>query len=113
MWILVLQRMVLEFFLDLLYFPLWWYSGGAKRVLWFCFGLIQDGNAQFVPWLWLKNIFVPMYGQRDIGGFLISIFVRFWNVIFRSILLLIWLAVVLFLFLIYLALPVLVVYMLF
>lgn len=113
MWILVLQRMFLEFFFDLLYFPLWWYTGGVKRAGLFCYYLIQDGNAQFVPFLWIKNIFVPMYGQRDIQGFLMSVFVRFWNVIFRSIFLLLWMLVVLFLFLVYLALPVFVVYMLF
>ena len=111
MWLLVLQRMLLEFFFDLLYFPLWWYTGGAKRVALFCYRLIQAGNAQFAPFLWLKNIFVPMYGQRDIQGILMSVFVRFWNVIFRSIFLLLWLVVVLFLYLIYLALPVFVLYM--
>ena len=113
MFLLVLQRMMLEFFVDLVYFPVWWYTGGAKRAVLFCYRLIQDGNAQFVPFLWLKNIFVPMYGQRDIQGFLMSVFVRFWNVIFRSIFLLLWTVVVCCLFLIYLILPVFVLYMIF
>ncbi|MBU2542536.1 hypothetical protein KJ785_03180 [Patescibacteria group bacterium] len=111
MFILVLQRMLLEFILDLLYFPLWWYSGGMKRMGLFCYRLLQDGNAQFVPFLWLKNIFVPMYGQRDIQGFLMSVFIRFWNVIIRSIFLLLWTIFVLIIFLVYLALPIFVLYM--
>lgn len=111
MWILVLQRMALEFVLDLVYFPLWWYTGGVKHAGKFCIGLIQDANMIMAPGLWLKNMFVPMFGQTDLQGRLMSIFMRFVNFVGRSIGLLIWSIVVLFIFILWLVFPLFVVYM--
>ena len=112
MWILVFQRILLDFLLDILYFPLWWYTGGAKHALIFCYNLWQDTNQYLAPWLWLKNIFVPMFGQHDWQGRLMSFFIRFFNVIFRAIGLLIWTAVVALLFALWMLFPLFVVYML-
>jgi len=112
MWILVLQRMALELVFDILYFPLWWYTGGVKHALLFCFGLLQDGNMVLAPGLWLKNMFVPMFGQNDFQGRLMSIFMRFVNFVGRSIGLFIWFFVVICLFILWLIFPVFVVYML-
>ncbi|HBU06781.1 MAG TPA: hypothetical protein DEB09_01730 [Candidatus Magasanikbacteria bacterium] len=112
MWILVLQRMALEFVFDLVYFPIWWFTGGVKQALKFCYGLMQDANMFMAPGLWLKNMFVPMYGQTDWQGRLMSIFMRFINVIGRSIGLFIWFLVVLVLFGLWLAFPIFIVYML-
>ena len=112
MWILVIQRMLLELVLDVVYFPLWWYTAGAKKVLISCLYLWQDANIQMAPGLWLKNIFVPMFGQHDWQGRLMSFFIRFFNVIFRAIGLLIWTIVVTILFVLWIIFPVFVVYML-
>lgn len=112
MWILVLQRMLLEAVLDIVYFPLWWYTAGAKKTLISCAYLWQDANMQMAPGLWLKNIFVPMFGQYDWQGRLMSFFIRFFNVIFRTIALLIWTAVVAVLFVLWIIFPVFVVFML-
>ncbi|MFA4831680.1 MAG: hypothetical protein WC862_03095 [Patescibacteria group bacterium] len=112
MWILVLQRMALDFFLDFLFFPFWWYTKGAKHALLFCFHLLQDGNLRLSPWLWIRNVFVPMFGQRDIGGRLVSIFMRLVNFIGRSAALLFWLFAVIIIFFIWLFLPVFVLFML-
>ena len=113
MWVLVLQRMLLEFIWDIIYFPLWWYSGGTKRALIGSYHLWQDGNIQLAPGLWLKNIFVPMFGQYSFEGRLVSFFVRLANVIIRSVGLLIWTIVVLILFSLWLVFPIFVAYMLF
>ncbi|MBI5221917.1 MAG: hypothetical protein HY980_00235 [Candidatus Magasanikbacteria bacterium] len=111
MWVLVFQRMLLEFFLDLIYFPLWWYTGGAKKALIFCYHLIQDANQTLAPGLWLRNIFVPMFGQTDWQGRLLSVFMRIMNVIVRAIAMGVWLAVVAVIFSLWLAFPIFVVYM--
>jgi len=109
MFILVLQRIFFEAFFDILYFPIWWYSSGAiKSALW-CYSVFQTGNNLFAPWLWLKNIFVPMYGQYDWQGRIVSFFMRLVQIIARSFALLIWLAFSILLFFIWLALPVAVV----
>jgi hypothetical protein len=67
--------------------PVWWYTSGLvlefKRL----------GNSiktidYFTGFsVWLTNIFVPMYGQRDWKGRLISFLVRLFQVILRGILL--------------------------
>lgn len=113
MWIFVLQRLTLEFLFDFFYFPLWWYTGGAKQAVKYCFGLLQDANMFLAPGLWLKNIFVPMFGQTDWQGRIMSFFMRLVNILFRSLGLFISLVVVLLLFTIWLALPVFVFYMLY
>ena len=112
MWALILQRITIEFFIDIVYFPLWWYTGGAKHALLYCVDLMRGANATLAPGLWLKNIFVPMFGQYDWQGRLVSIFIRLANVIFRAIALFLWLFVVIFIFILWMIFPLVVVGML-
>lgn len=112
MTLLVIQRIILEFLLDIIYLPLWWYTGGVKNALFFCWHLLQAGNLRLAPGLWLRNIFVPMFGQADWRGRLVSFFMRVVNVIGRSIALFFWLLIVVFIFGLWLAFPIFVVYML-
>jgi hypothetical protein len=109
MWILNLQKLTLQLFLDIIYFPVWWYSFGIVTAFDVLRARIRDGNEQFVPLLWLKNIFVPMYGQYDWQGRLMSVFMRFVNIIGRSIALLIWTLVVFALTMLWICAPVLLV----
>jgi len=112
MWLLIFQRMVIEFFLDVFYFPVWWYTKGAKRVFFGCVHMVQDANARMAPGLWLKNIFVPMFGQYDWQGRIVSFLVRLANVIVRGIGLFLWLWVVVLLFFLWVVFPIFVLYML-
>ena len=105
MWILIFQRMTIEFFVDIFVFPIWWYTAGARRSLLFCVHFFQSGNIQVAPGLWLKNIFVPMYGQYDWQGRIMSFFMRLVNVIGRSIALVIWLVIAILLFFVWLLIP--------
>lgn len=57
------------------------------------------------PGLWLKNIFVPMYGQTDWQGRIMSFFMRFVNVVGRGIGLAIYSVVIILLFFLWLAFP--------
>jgi len=111
MFLILLQRMLLELLWDIVYFPIWWYSDGARRALLFCVALVRDVNAMLAPGLWLKNIFVPMFGQSDFQGRLVSFMMRFFNFIFRSIGLFIWLFLVVVLFFIWILLPMFVIFM--
>ncbi len=73
--------------------PLWWYSFGIVWLL----GAVK--NSAVATWehlgvgLWARNLFVPMYGQSDIWGRIISFIVRFVNVIFRLIGMALWMVV--------------------
>lgn len=110
MFIVVFQRLLLEFFLDLVYFPVWWYTSGMIHAGQWCLKLLSNGNTRLGPGLWLKNIFVPMFGQWDWRGRLISFFMRLVNIIFRSIALLFWLLICTALFIAWLLIPIIFVY---
>ena len=110
MFILVLQRLFFEALLDALYFPIWWYTGGIKYAAGGLFGLFNRGNQTLAPGLWLKNIFVPMFGQYDWQGRMISFFMRSVQVFFRSLALLLWAVVCLVLFFFWLVFPIIVIY---
>jgi hypothetical protein len=85
-WILF-ERLFLEALLDVVYFPLWWYTHGLMYASKSCLAWLERANMRLAPGLWLKNIFVPMYGQRDFTGKVISFVIRFFQVIVRSLVL--------------------------
>ena len=102
----------MEFLWHLIYFPIWWYTGGIKYAFIFCLGLVRTANFNLAPGLWLRNIFIPMFGQTDFQGRLMSFFMRFVNVVFRSIAISIWIVIVFLIFLLWPAFPIFIVYML-
>jgi len=70
---------------ELLYFPLWWYSRGLRRAARWWFFSMRSVNVRLGLTIWLKNIAVPMYGQYDWQGRLISFFMRFVMIVFKLI----------------------------
>lgn len=110
MFVIIFQRLLLEAVLDVLYFPVWWYTRGLGHAGLWCFHLFQSGNASLGPGLWFKNIFTPMFGQSDWQGRIISFFMRSVNVIGRGIALMFWLVFCLILFVIWIILPLVMMY---
>lgn len=92
---------------ELLYFPIWWYSVGLSRLARNLYKFWRGQEKSLGFSVWLKNIFVPMYGQHDWTGRLISFLVRLVQIIVRGLALLFWLAVVVIIFFAWLALPLL------
>ena len=72
-----------------LYFPFWWYGRGFLKMLRGCASYTKDFNLTLGFSIWVKNLFVPMFGQRDIAGRIISFFLRLVQIIFRGIIVLI------------------------
>ncbi len=70
---------------DLLLFPVWWYTRGLLETLEKITTFWANSLKALNLLVWIKNIFVPMYGQRDITGVLISVFMRIIQIILRSI----------------------------
>lgn len=61
---------------SVLRFPYWWYTEGLStlgRVL--LDGLVFRARSYAIG-LWAQNLFVPMYGQYDLTGRLVSFFMR-------------------------------------
>ncbi len=66
-------------------FPVWWYSDGVVAVArWGWQGLRYRARAYAIP-LWLRHFFVPMYGEHEWSGRLISVLMRFVVIFFRAI----------------------------
>ena len=111
MWIIILQRLLLDLVIDVFYAPLWWYTVGIKRAFLGAGRLVAAGNRNFAPGLWLRNMFVPMFGQTDFQGRMTSIFMRFVNVVGRSIALFFWILIVIGLFALWIVFPLFIVMM--
>jgi hypothetical protein len=110
MGILILQKLFLEALLDIFYFPVWWYAGGALHAMRYCAVLLKQGNSRLAPGIWLANLFVPMFGQFDWQGRIVSFFMRLVQIIVRTIALTVWLLCCVLLFVLWLAIPIVVWY---
>ena len=80
----ILSRLFAGLFFEIIYAPVWWYSAG---LLWFMGRVgasIKETSVSAGLGIWVKNLFVPMYGQYDAWGRIMSFFVRFVNIIVRS-----------------------------
>jgi hypothetical protein len=101
------SQIILKILAEILYFPIWWYSFGFIETIqkgW-KFWLEREKSLGFR--IWVKNIFVPMYGQNDWAGRLISFFIRLVQIVFRAVVLLFWLAIYITTILIWLSFPIL------
>lgn len=112
MFFLIFPRLVLESILDIIYFPLWWYTSGIAYAVNGAQNSISVANNTLAPFMWLKNLFVPMFGQHDFQGRMVSVIMRFLNFVFRGIGLLIWTIVIFGLLLAWVLVPLGIVYML-
>lgn len=66
-----------DLFGSVIWFPVWWYTAGLKRVVLGVRDTVRYRLREYGFAIWLKNFFVPMYGQYDITGRLVSVFMRF------------------------------------
>lgn len=74
-----------QILLEFVYFPLWWYSVGFLRFLREIAEFLKEQWIIIGAGTWIKNLFTPMYGQRDFVGRAISFVVRLFQIIFRFI----------------------------
>jgi len=98
-------KIIVSLALEIVYFPIWWYSVGFYRLLKNVWNFLCDQEKSLGFSVWAKNIFVPMYGQSDWAGRLISFFVRLVQIIFRGVALLFWIVICILLTIFWLALP--------
>jgi hypothetical protein len=92
-----------------LYFPIWWYSLGTIRAAKGLFSMVVNEEKSLAFFVWVKNLFRPMYGVGGWDGLLISFFVRLAQIAVRGIALVIWIIIAFILFLVWLALPIIVI----
>jgi len=98
-------KIIVSIILEIVYFPIWWYSVGFYRLLKNTWNLFRNQEKSLGFLVWAKNILVPMYGQTDWAGRLISFLVRLVQVIGRGFVLTIWLIICLAIIIFWLVLP--------
>lgn len=103
-------KILAELLIDVFYFPVWWYSRGLARTARALADFLADRERSLALFVWIKNIFKPMYGQYNWQGHLISFFVRLTQIIVRGAIMIVWLLVAILIFVIWLLLPLLVIY---
>ncbi len=68
-------------FVDLLgsiaWFPVWWYTKGLAIIARKAVTAMKYRSQAYAFRIWVRNFFVPMFGQADIWGRIISVFMRF------------------------------------
>lgn len=105
---MALRYFLFEFVQSIIFVPIWWYTRGTLQMARLVTRSVGDYESALSVGVWLKNLFVPMYGSRDITGRLISFIVRLAQIIGRSLFLLVYAIAMIVLLLIYLALPIIV-----
>jgi hypothetical protein len=103
-------KIVFNLMKDIIYFPIWWYSRGLKQLLEKLKDFLVNKERSLALFVWVKNIFRPMYSQYDWLGIIISFFVRLVQIIFRGAIFIFWLVFSLAIFIFWLLLPILSIY---
>ena len=106
-----LKFITLDLLGDIMLFPLWWYTKGLQRyanLMWENVHMVERHLGVFIL---TKNILRPMFGQYDWQGRIISFFMRLVNIIFRGGVLLIWSLLCAALFMLWIAFPLLMIWL--
>lgn len=105
-----LKYIFIELIGKVIYFPIWWYSIGTKKVLIFIGREISALAQALSLKILFKNLLKPMYGDYSRSGRIISFFVRIFHFFFLLLATIIWSIILFILFLLWLVLPILVIY---
>lgn len=73
---LVFQTVLRKGIHEGLFWPVWWYSSGLSQTILWLVNSARESVKFFGLNVWVKNLFVPMYGDESIAGKLISFGVR-------------------------------------
>ncbi|MBU0646206.1 hypothetical protein KJ611_01865 [Patescibacteria group bacterium] len=65
-------------------FPIWWYTFGLQIMLSWLGRALKTVNQYTAVSVWIKNLFVPMYGETGLAGRVISFFIRLFMILARG-----------------------------
>lgn len=81
----VAQLIVVDLLGSIVWYPVWWYTKGLQKVVRAVLHQLEYRSRSYAFAIWIRNFFVPMYGQYDWSGRLISVFMRFFVILGRCI----------------------------
>jgi hypothetical protein len=99
-------QLLFQIIWEILYFPFWWYSVGFVRTLRNARNFLRNQSEILGFFVWLKNLFRPMYGQHDFAGKAISFFIRLAQIFARGLGMLFFLLLAIIFVIFYLAIPI-------
>ena len=99
------RDVLLDIIREILYFPIWWYTKGLAMAANFSWQRIKNMEVRLGVKVWVVNIFKPMFGQHDIAGVLISFFMRIFQIIGRTLVLILWTVIMILVFFVWIVLP--------
>ncbi len=101
--------MILQLFLlRTIGLPVWWYGRGLADFLKWLFHALSNLSKNLAIRIWMKNLFVPMYGETSFVGRAISFGIRLVMILARGSGMILYAIFLLVVFLAYLLLPILV-----
>ncbi len=106
-----IKYIAIEVIWDVIYFPIWWYTKGLIRVAKYCTTSASIHiNRRLALGVWLRSMFKPMYGDYTKEGRIISFFMRIVVLFYKLVLTVVWLAVLCLVFVLWVVLPIVVIY---
>ena len=100
-----------ELIFDIIYFPVWWYTKGLKKAALFFVNEVLEWMNRLSLKILFMNLLKPMYGDYTRSGRIISFFLRIIVFFYKLVLMVIWLAILFGLLLLWVVLPIFIVYM--
>jgi hypothetical protein len=79
----VAQLLFVDLAGSVVYFPVWWYTKGLQKVIDASATAVWYRVREYALVIWIKNLFVPMYGEYSFWGRAISLMMRFVVLIYR------------------------------
>jgi hypothetical protein len=79
----ILKTLFLDWLGEILYFPIWWYGPGLKKICLRTWQKVRRLGVNLALLILLRNIFRPMFGQYDRAGRAISFVMRLLLLFFR------------------------------
>lgn len=90
------------FFQRIIGLPFWWYSSGLKAVIVRLTQTVISTIRGVALDVWIKNLFVPMYGDTSFAGRMISFGMRLVTILSKSLVVLLYVIVCFLIFILYL-----------
>lgn len=106
------KDLFLDIIWEVLYFPIWWYSRGFKKTALFCWQKIKDGWRALSLTIFLESFFKPMYGQHGWDAYILSLATHLVQLLWRLSLIILWFVFWLFVLILWIALPILIIWQL-
>lgn len=87
----MIMRLVLsELVGGFLALPVWWYTRGLAIMSEWVRRTVREASQMFALGVWVRNLFVPMYGETEWSGRLISFGVRMVMIAVRGVAVAFW-----------------------